>query len=151
MPFKAGDLVSCKDDAYFAQLSLKKNSGIVLEVKKNSCKVMFDDFKGGYWLTDEHLSLRDDNVIARRPKGDEAISPLFREVSSLVQLAQAETFEIEKKRSNGKETLLLSLCTDKLTLPQLDELRRRLGARLVRLDILPHMMAELLLEVEYQV
>ena len=140
MPFKAGDLVSCKDDAYFSQLSLKKNSGIVLEVKKNSCKVMFDDFKGGYWLTDEHLQ------PAKAPA-----SPLFQEVSRFAQLAEAETFEIEKKRSDGKERLLLSLWTDKVTLPQLDELRARLGKRLVRLDILPHMMAELLLEVEYQV
>lgn len=139
MEFHAGDFVSCRDEKYFSQLGLKKNSGIVLEVKKNSCKVMFDDFKGGYWLTEEHLTLASESASS---------SSLFQEVRSLVQLLEAESFDIEKR---GKDRLQLSFFAERVTLPQLEELRSCLGRRLSRLEVLPHMMAELLVEVEYQV
>lgn len=153
MEFKAGDLVSCKDPNYFSQLSLKKNVGIVLEIKKNACKVMFDDFQGGYFLPEEHLQPLDvslrapSSVSLRGPEGREAISSLFQQVQELVHLLQAESFDLEKTKGGVR----LQIYVDKLSLDQLDQLRARLGSRLQRLEILPHMMAELLVELEITV
>lgn len=135
MEFHAGDIVTCRDDNYFSQLGLKKNLGIVLESKKSSYKVMFDDFEGGYFLRQEHL--------APAPAGGEAFST----VSELARLLGAESIEVEKKGG----VIRLSLFTGKLALEQLDQLRKKLGARFERLEILPHMMAELQVELEYRV
>ena len=140
--FHAGDIVSCKDERYFAQLGLKKNVGIVLEAKKTSCKVMFDDFGGGYFLREEYLKPADPMSVRAREAGEAILT-----VSELARLLDAESIEVEKK---GKR-IRLSLFTGELSLEQLDQLRKKLSARLERLQILPHMMAELQVQLEYRV
>lgn len=133
--FKAGDLVSCRDENYFDGLSLKKNSGIILEKKKSTCKVMFDDFSAGYYLAENQLE----------PVKKE-VSSFVREISRLALQLHALSFEFEK----GKGTRILSLILEKINLSQIESVKDLFADRLVRLECLPHMMHEMILELEYR-
>jgi len=142
MEFKAGDLVSCKDENYFSQLSLKKNCGIILDKKKTTYKVMFDDFAAGYWMNDALLE-------KTRSSNSHKVSPLVEEISQIVQKLNGLSFEIEQIGKEKKKTIHLTLILERVSMPELENLKKSLGSRLIRLDCLPHMMHELILEVVY--
>lgn len=138
MKLKAGDLVACRDKYYFDQLGVKANLGVVLENKKSAYKVMFDQFEKGYWLNQDQL--------AKKQKG---VEKWVQEVSDLVRWLNAESFELEKAKSGKK--VLLELILEKISFQQMEDIKKGLGKRLIRLECLPHLMAEIKLEVEFAI
>lgn len=136
MSFCAGDLVSCRDQNYFQQLSVKKNAGIVLESKKSTYKVMFDNFEGGFWLNEEVLKT-----------ADEEVSALVEEVSQLVKKFKAEAFDFELK----KKSIYLELFLPQISLNELETIKQQFGSRLKQLDCMPHLMAVIKLAIEIEV
>lgn len=137
MKFKAGDLVSCSDPHYFEQLGVETNCGLVLENKKSTYKIMFDNFSKGYWLSGDKLKKEE-------TKG----SLLEKEVSHLVGSLEAEAFDFERSRS--AEEVSLQLYLDKVGVDQLEWVQKELGERLNRLECLPHLMAVVKLEIDFQ-
>lgn len=72
----------------------------------------------------------------------------MQKVAELVQKLNALSFELE--RSKKGDLVTLSLILEKVSMSTLEDLKKSLGSSLIRLDCLPHMMHELLLEIEYK-
>src|SRR5262249_45708848 len=132
------DLVTCRTSYPFgAQLGVAGEIGIILEFRKDTCRVFYEGLFQSFWLPTEYL---------RKVRESEAAGwPLLLRLRHLLLLVGASECEFERK---GKD-YRISAYIDDLPGTTLDEVRRYLDVSLLNFAIHPFGMSKMILELDF--
>ena len=132
------DLVMCRTAYPFAaQLGVVDEVGIILEFRKDTCRVFYESMFQNFWLPTEYL---------RKVRESEAAGlPLLLRLRHLLRLVGASECELERQGTDYR----FSAYIDDLPGVTLDEVRRYLDAALINFAIHPFGMSKMILELDF--
>ncbi|MBI1745275.1 MAG: hypothetical protein HYR55_01650 [Acidobacteria bacterium] len=134
------DLVTCRTSYPFAgQLRIAGEVGIILEFRKDSCRVFYESLFQNFWLPTECL---------RKVWESEAIGlPFLTRLRQLLVMVGASECELERLGTGYR----LSAYTDDLPGNVLEEVRRYMDATLKSYAVHPFGMTKMILELDFVV
>lgn len=134
---KVGDLVGCASSYPFIQsLNLQGRTGIVLETRRDNCRVFYDALKQSFWLPNEFLK-KVVNVEARGP---------LQKLNRLLSLVNASECELELRADD----YVLNAYTQALSYHAINEIKEYLGEDFRNLMVYPHGMAKMIVAIEFR-
>jgi hypothetical protein len=131
-----GDFVYCRSKRYRDQLQLPAEPGLVIEIKRSTFKILYQDDRRS-WVPREHLV---------RMKPDLGYSPLLQKLHFVLKRVDAD--ECELVRANGLNHLSAKI--DKIDATTVDELRAFLSDDFVSMVIVPEGMAFMKVEIDFR-
>lgn len=134
------DLVICRTTYPFAtQLRVGGEIGIILDFRKDTCRVFYESLFQSFWLPSEYL---------RKVRESEAAGlPLLLRLRHLLRLVGATECEFERLGEGYR----LSAYIDDLPGVTLDEVRRFLDTSLINFAAHPFGMSKMILELDFTV
>jgi hypothetical protein len=135
-PIQVGDFVHCRSKYYRDQLQLPEELGLVIEIKRNNFKILYQNDKR-CWLPRE--------TIARVRPEQPDYSGFLERLHYLIKKVHALECELAAENDVHR----LSLRIDSIGHETVDDLRAFLGDKFVSLTVVPEGMAFMQLELRF--